>query len=243
MFESIKNRFHFAISWKKVLILFFFIGGFSAYFLLGGDQYLNFETLKANRDRLLAYTHNHYGSILIGAMAVYTVSTALSLPVATILSLTIGFLFGLWVGMAVILISATLGATLVFLATRYVFAEAVSRRMGPRAQRLISEFHQNDFNYLLFLRLVPLFPFWLINLATAFTPIKVQTYVVATAIGIIPGAFVFTNLGLSLGRIDSPDQLLSLKTFSALILLGLFALIPIFVKKLRLIKKLERGIW
>ncbi|MBM4348564.1 MAG: TVP38/TMEM64 family protein [Deltaproteobacteria bacterium] len=226
-----------SISWKKILILLIFVGGFSAFFFLGGDQHLNFSALKANRDRLMAYTLNHYSSILFGAMAVYTASTALSLPVATILSLTIGFLFGLWVGTAIILFSATLGATLAFLAARYVFAEVVSRRMGTTAKKLMSEFHRNDFNYLLFLRLVPLFPFWLINLATAFTPIKAQTYVLATAIGIIPGAFVFANLGQSLGRIESPDQLLSFKTLSALILLGIFALIPIFVKKFRSIKK------
>jgi len=232
------------MSWKKVFILLVFVGGFIA-FSLGGDQYINFSTLKANRDSLLAYSLNHYGAILMTAMAVYTASTALSLPVATILSLTIGFLFGLWVGTAIILLSATLGATLVFLAARYVFAGAISRRMGTMANKFVSEFNRNDFNYLLFLRLVPLFPFWLINLATAFTPIKVQTYVLATAIGIIPGAFVFTNLGQSLGRIDSPDQILSFQTISALILLGIFALIPIFVKKFRSINldddKLRKG--
>ncbi|MBS3905788.1 MAG: TVP38/TMEM64 family protein [Syntrophaceae bacterium] len=242
MTQDSKNRSKPPIPWKKVLILLVFIGGFSAFFLLGGDQYLNFSTLKANRDWLLAYTLNHYWSILIGAMGVYSASTALSLPVATILSLTIGFLFGLWVGTSIILFSATLGATLAFLAARYVFAESASRRMGTMAKKLISEFHRNDFNYLLFLRLVPLFPFWLINLATAFTPIKVQTYVAATAIGMIPGAFVFTNLGQSLGRIDSPDQLLSFKTISALILLGFFALIPIFVKKFQSIKKEKGGL-
>jgi uncharacterized membrane protein YdjX (TVP38/TMEM64 family) len=241
MSQILQDRFHFGISWKKALIVLFFIGGFIAFYL-GGDQYINLSELKANRDSLLAYTINHYGAIVIAAMVVYTVSTALSLPVATILSLTIGFLFGLWVGTAIILASATLGATLVFLAARYVFAEAVSNRLGTTARKLISEFHQNDFNYLLFLRLVPLFPFWLINLATAFTPIKVRTYVLATAIGIIPGAFVFTNLGQSLGRIDSADQLLSFKTVSALILLGLFALIPVLVKKIRSIKALEGGL-
>jgi uncharacterized membrane protein YdjX (TVP38/TMEM64 family) len=241
MAQDPQNRSKSSISWKKALILLVFVGGFFAFFLLGGDQYLNFSTLKANRDRLMAYTLNHYWSILIGAMAVYSASTALSLPVATILSLTIGFLFGLKVGTAIIFFSATMGATLAFLAARYVLADVVSRRMGMMAKKLIAEFHRNDFNYLLFLRLVPLFPFWLINLATAFTPIKVKTYVLATALGIIPGAFVFTNLGQSLGRIDSPDQLLSSKTISALMLLGIFALIPVFVKKFRSIKK-EGGI-
>ncbi len=226
-----------AIPWKKVLILIIFGGGLVAFFLLDGNQYVNFKTLKENRDRLLFYTQNHYWEFLLGAMMVYTASTALSLPVATVLSLTIGFLFGLWVGTAIILFSATLGATLVFLATRYVLAETVSRRMGTTIKRLLSEFHRNDFNYLLFLRLVPLFPFWLINIATAFTPIKVQTYVLATLIGIIPGAFVFTNLGQSLGHIESTDQLLTFRTMSALMLLGIFALVPILVKKLRHHKK------
>lgn len=240
MIKDIPKPSPFPIPWKKGLIIILFVGGFITFYL-GGDQYINFSTLKANRDRLLTYSLDSYGTILILAMAVYTTATALSLPVATILSLTIGFLFGLWVGTAVILISATLGATLVFLATRYVFAGAISSRLGPTARKLISEFHQNDFNYLLFLRLVPLFPFWLINVATAFTPIKVRTYVVATAIGIIPGAFVFTNLGQSLGRIDSTDHLLSFKTISAFILLALFALLPVIMKKVRFVKKWEGG--
>ncbi|MCX8118488.1 MAG: TVP38/TMEM64 family protein [Desulfobacterota bacterium] len=212
-----------------------------AFFLLGGDRYLNFSTIKANRDRLLFYTQHHYWPLLLGALTLYTVSTALSLPVATPLSLAIGFLFGLWVGVAIILVSATLGATLVFLAARYVLADFVQRRMGRRLQRMVSEFHQNDFHYLLFMRLVPLFPFWLVNLATAFTPIKIQTYVLATAIGILPGAFVFTNLGRSLGQIDSPDQLLSFKTLSAFLLLGLFALFPVLVKRYRPLKAMKNG--
>lgn len=237
MVQNSENRGKRNIPWKKALILLIFIGGFAAFFISGGDQYFNFSTLKANRDKLLFYTHNHYWQIFIGAMVFYTISTALSLPVATMLSLTIGFLFGLWVGTAIILFSATLGATLVFLAARYVLAEAVSRRMGTRIKRLMSEFQRNDFNYLLFLRLVPLFPFWLINLALAFTPIKVYTYVLATLIGIIPGALVFANLGQSLGHIESTDQLLSFRTMSAFMLLGIFALVPIVVKKYRSPKK------
>jgi len=237
MVQDSENRLKSTIPWKKVLILLIFIGGFTAFFISGGDQYFNFSTLKANRDRLLFYFHNHYWQLFMGAMVFYTISTALSLPVATVLSLTIGFLFGLWVGTAIILFSATLGATLVFLAARYVLAEAVSRRMGTRIKRLMSEFQRNDFNYLLFLRLVPLFPFWLINLALAFTPIKVHTYVLATLIGIIPGALVFANLGQSLGQIESTDQLLSFRTMSAFMLLGIFALVPIVVKKYRSPKK------
>lgn len=221
------------ISWKKIFVLLVFAGGVTLFFALGGNHYLSFETLRANRDALLIYTEQHYWRMLIGAMVTYTAATALSLPVASGLSLIVGFLFGRWVGMAVILFSATLGATLVFLGARYVFAEAAQRRMGGIAQKMIAGFHENDFNYLLFLRLVPGFPFWLVNLVPAFTPIKVRIYVLATAIGITPGCFVFTNLGQSLGHIESPENLFSLETISALVLLGIFALLPIFIKKYR----------
>jgi len=218
---------------NKIIIISIFIGGFLAFFTLEGDQYLDFQFIKANREKLLIFTKDHYLISLLVSILIYTISTALSLPVASILSLIIGFLFGLWVGLAIILFSATLGATLVFLATRYVVAEVVYRRFGERTQRILSEFKKNDFNYLLFLRLVPLFPFWLINLTMAFTPIKVHTYILATFIGIIPGVFVFTNLGQILGQIDSPNQLLSSKTLFAFSLLGLFALVPIVVKKIK----------
>ncbi len=217
----------------KILILLIFAGGFAAFFAFGGNRYLNFHTLKANRDLFLMHTRNHYWMTLFLVVLIYSVSTALSIPVATILSLATGFLFGKWIGMIIITFSATLGATLIFLAARYVFAEAARRRMGPAAKKIISGFHKNDFNYLLFLRLVPLFPFWLVNLASAFTPIKVRTYVLATAAGMVPATFVFANLGESLGRIDSPDQLLSSQTVGALVLLGIFALFPILIKRSR----------
>ena len=221
------------MSLKKAIILVVFIFGFVAFFVLRGDRYLTLDTIKANRDFLLNYTHHHFEAMLFGALILYTVSTALSLPVATVLSLAVGFLFGRWVGTAVIVFSATLGATFAFLAARYIFSEAVQRRMGPHGRKIIEGFHKNDFNYLLFLRLVPLFPFWLVNLVPAFTPIKVRTYVAATATGIIPGSFVFANLGQSLASIDSLKHLLSFETLGAFLLLGLFALVPIILKKAR----------
>lgn len=217
----------------KILIFLIFAGGFAAFFALGGNRYLNFHTLKANRDLFLMVTKSNYWMMLLLVVLIYTISTALSIPAATILSLATGFLFGRWIGMIIITFSATLGATLILLAARYVFAEAAQRRMGPAAKKIISGFHKNDFNYLLFLRLVPLFPFWLVNLASAFTPIKIRTYVLATAMGIVPATFVFANLGESLGRIDSPNQILSSQTIGALVLLGILALVPILIKRSR----------
>ncbi len=221
-------------TWLKLTVAALFIGALVAFFSLGGEQYLSLEAIKNNRDNLLAYTENHYLVAILLAILIYTASTAFSIPGATLLSLTVGFLFGRWVGTVVILLAATLGATLVFLAARYLFAETARQKLNSGlAARLINGFNDNAFNYLLFLRLVPLFPFWLVNLAPAFTPIKVRTYVIGTAIGILPGCFVFANLGQSLGRIDSLNQLVSTETLFAFALLGLFALLPVLIKKYR----------
>jgi uncharacterized membrane protein YdjX (TVP38/TMEM64 family) len=228
-------------NWLKPLIFFIFAGGLIAFFALGGDQYLTLETVKSHRDDMLTYVQQHRLLMITGAIIVYTVSTALSIPGALILSLTVGFLFGRWIGTAIIVISATFGATLVFLAARYLFADAAQRRVGNVARKIITGFHANAFNYLLFLRLVPVFPFWLVNLVPAFTPIHLRTYFAATAIGIIPGSFVFANLGQSLGRIDSADQILSPQILMAFVLLGLFALIPVAVKKYKLTKSLKKS--
>ncbi len=221
-------------TWIKVAIAALFIGTLLAFFSLGGEQHLSLESINNNRDNLLAYTENNYVfSIFLGVL-IYTASTAFSIPGATLLSLTVGFLFGRWVGSAMILVAATLGATLVFLAARYLFADAARQKLNSgMAAKLINGFGDNAFNYLLFLRLVPLFPFWLVNLAPAFTSIKLRTYVTGTAIGILPGCFVFANLGQSLAGIDSLDQLVSADTLLAFALLGLFALLPVIVKKFR----------
>jgi len=224
---------HPSIPWMKLFVLLILLGSLVSFFTLGGNQYINFSILKSNRNLLLTYTANHYWKMVALTVALYTVSTTLSLPIATILSLTTGFLFGRWVGTVIILFSATMGATLVFLAARYIFGEAAQRCMGLPAKKIMEGFRKNAFYYLLSLRLVPLFPFWLVNVTPAFTPIKVHTYILATAVGIVPATFIFSNLGESLGHIDSPDQLLSIKTMIALVLLGLFALAPVIIKKQR----------
>ncbi|MFH0872512.1 MAG: VTT domain-containing protein [bacterium] len=229
--EPPKDRPPSSIPWRKLLLLLLFGSGLVAFFALGGNQFFSFAALKAHRIKLHDYAQHHYWISLSGAVALYTGSVALSLPIAAVLSLAVGFLFGRWVGTAIIVLSATLGATLVFLAARYLFAEAVQRRMGLLGQKMMAGFQENDFHYLLFLRLVPLFPFWLVNLAPAFTPIRARTYAAATAIGTLPASFIFAHLGQSLGEISSPGQLLSAKTTSALLLLGLLALLPVLAKR------------
>jgi uncharacterized membrane protein YdjX (TVP38/TMEM64 family) len=219
--------------WLKLVIVAVLLGGLIAFFAFGGQRYVNLETLKANRDQLLQFTSQHYVAMLAIAFATYAASTALSLPIGLVLSLTCGFLFGRWVGTAVIVTGATLGAALVFLAARYLFADAARARMGPLAEKINQGFTKDAFNYLLFLRLVPLFPFWLVNLAPAFSSVPLRTYVLGTLLGIIPGSFVFANLGQSLANIGSTKDLVSLEIIGAFVLLGLFALVPVLLKKLR----------
>lgn len=220
-------------SWGKLAVVALFVGAIAAFFALGGQHYLSLETVKANRDALLSFAGRHFAAALAIAFVVYAGAVALSLPGGLVLSLAMGFIFGRWIGTVLVVVAATVGATLVFLAARYLFADAARRRLGALGERLNAGFTENAFSYLLFLRLVPAFPFFLVNLAPAFTAISVRTYVLATLIGIIPGTFVYVNLGQTLGRIDSLQGLVSGQTLLAFGLLGLFALLPVAWKRLK----------
>ncbi len=217
----------------KLTLVALFVGVVVAFFALGGHRYLSLDAIKANRDALLAFTQAHFAASLAIVFVVYVAATAFSLPGGLVLSLTVGFLFGRWIGTALVVVAATIGATLVFTAARYVFADAARRRLGAFGERINAGFTENAFSYLLFLRLVPLFPFFLVNLAPAFTSIPLATYALATFVGVIPGTFVFVNLGQTLGRIESLQGLVSAETLGAFALLGVFALVPVAIRRLR----------
>lgn len=220
-------------SYRKIAVGAAFAVLIVAFFALNGQRYLSLDAVKAHRDALLAFTQQHYVAALAIAFVTYVAATALSLPGGLVLSLTMGFIFGRWTGTILVVFAATIGATLVFLAARYLFADAARRRMGELGEKISNGFTENALNYLLFLRLVPLFPFFLVNLAPAFTTIRLGTFVLGTFIGIIPATFVYVNLGETLGRIDSLSGLVSVETLGAFVLLGLLALVPVFVKKWR----------
>jgi len=219
--------------WLKIALAAIFVGAIVAFFALGGQHYLTLDSIKANRDALLRFTESHFAAAVAIGFLVYVGATAFSLPGGLILSLTMGFIFGKWVGTLIVVCAATIGATILFLAARYIFADALRKRLGALGEKINAGFTENAFSYMLFLRLVPAFPFFLVNLAPAFTSIPLRTFVLATFIGIIPGTFVFVNLGETLGRIESLSGLVSWETFGAFALLGVFALIPILVKKIK----------
>ncbi|MFZ5874769.1 MAG: TVP38/TMEM64 family protein [Nitrospirota bacterium] len=190
-------------------------------------RYLTLASLKANKDLLRAYTDSHYAASVIIFIVAYCVQTALSLPGAVIFTLTGGFLFGTALGTLYVNVGATSGAVLAFLVARYLFRDAVERRFGARLETIHRGFGRNAFNYLLTLRLIPLFPFFLVNLASGLTRIPLPTYATATAIGIIPASIVYANAGSQLGKIDSLKDVASPEVVSAFVLLGLLALVPV----------------
>ena len=217
----------------KGLLLALFVAALAAFFAVGGPRHVSLDALKANRDALLQFRDAHRAATIAIAFATYAGAVALSLPGGLVFSLACGLLFGRVLGTAVAVAAATLGATLVFCAARYLFADAARRRLGSRGARINAGFTRHAFSYLLFLRVVPLFPFFLVNLAPAFTSVPLSTYVVATLIGIVPGTFVYVNLGQALGRIDSLAGAVSVDTLGALALLGLLALVPVVVRARR----------
>jgi uncharacterized membrane protein YdjX (TVP38/TMEM64 family) len=207
-----------------------FIAALVTFFALGGPDYLSLDAIKQQRDALLAFTQTHYAEALLIAFLAYVTATSFSIPSGTLFALLLGFLFGRWVATATIVIGGTLGASLLFLTARYLFAEPIRRRLGPMAKRIEGGFTRNAFYWMLFLRLTPMVPYFLVNLIPTVTGIRLRTYALATMIGIIPVTFVFTNLGQTLGRIDSTRDLLSPEVLTSLALLGVLALIPVALR-------------
>jgi len=217
---------------KKVILLITAVlaVGLFVWFDLG--RFLTLESLKANRQALLDIYATHRLAMVAGFMAIYIIQTALSLPGAAILSLAAGAIFGSIMGTVYAVISASIGATLAFLVTRYLLRDLVLERFGNRLEGMNKELEQRGLNYLLFLRLVPVFPFFLINMAAGLTRLPLRTFMLGTLLGIIPGGFVFVNAGASLATITSISGIASPRVLGSFALLGLFALLPVFYNKL-----------
>ena len=215
----------------KLIVGLLFAAAIGAFLYFDLKQYLSLDSLKANRDALLAFTNSHYASAVGLFILAYIVQTAFSLPGGAIMTLAGGFLFGSLVGTLYVNLGATIGATLAFLVARYLLRDWVEGKFGHRLGPIQEGFAKNAFSYLMTLRLIPLFPFFLVNLLSGLTRVKVSTYVLATAIGIIPGSFVFAFAGRQLGSINSLSEIASPNVLLAFTLLGLLALVPILYKK------------
>lgn len=217
---------------KKISLLLVAILAVALFFWFDLGRFLTLDALKANRQALLDYYAAHTLAMVVGFMAIYIIQTALSLPGAAILSLAAGAIFGSILGTVYAVIAASIGATLAFLVTRYLLRDMILARFGSKLEGMNRELEQRGFNYLLFLRLVPIFPFFLINLAAGLTRLPLRTFVSGTLLGIIPGGFVFVNAGASLATITSLSSIASPRVLGSFALLGLFALLPVFYNKL-----------
>jgi uncharacterized membrane protein YdjX (TVP38/TMEM64 family) len=215
----------------KVVIAAIVVGVIAAFFYFDLSRYLSLEALKQHRDQLVLFTETHYAASIVLFILAYVVVAGLALPGAVILTLAGGFLFGSVVGTLFVNLGATTGAVLAFLASRYLLHDVVEQKFGTWLGPFQEGFAKNAFSYLLTLRLIPLFPFFVVNLVSGLTRVNVGTYAAATAIGIIPGSFVYAYAGRQLGSINTLKEIASPNVIGAFVLLGLFALIPIVYKK------------
>jgi uncharacterized membrane protein YdjX (TVP38/TMEM64 family) len=222
---------------------------------MGWHRQLSLENLERHHAVIHDFVDRNTATALAAYLALYIAVVALSLPGAVFLTLAGGMLFGVLAGGLAAALGATIGAICIFLVAKSAFGERLIRRAGPRAEKLAEGFRADAFNYLLFLRLVPLFPFWLVNLVPALAGVRLKTFAAATAIGILPAAFVFAFLGASLenilageladfraclaaGHADcrlefNPHAGATAELLAAFALLGILALVPVLAKRMR----------
>jgi uncharacterized membrane protein YdjX (TVP38/TMEM64 family) len=216
---------------KRIMILVLITGAIAVFYFLDLQQFLTLSSLKENRQSLLLAYQSHTAAFTLGFILIYIVQTALSLPGAAILTLAGGAIFGVAMGTLWVNIGASTGALLAFLLARTLLRDWVMKRFGEKMKAFDRGLSKNGLSYLLFLRLVPLFPFFLVNLACGVTGLSIRTYLAGTVIGILPGSFVYANAGASLASIENISQVSSPRVLTSLALLGIFALVPVIYRK------------
>lgn len=223
----------------RLLPLAVLVLGLVLFLALDLEEYIAFETLQEHRSWLVTQVGRH--SVLTAVVFVlgYATVVAFSIPGAAVLTISAGFLFGTVLAAVLAVVGATLGAVAVFLAARTAFGDCLRARAGAALTRMRDGFQENAFHYLLVLRLVPLFPFWLVNLVPAFLGVPLRTYVLATFFGIIPGTVIFASVGDGLGAIldegEKPNLLVIFEPeiLLPLIALAVFALLPVIYKRVK----------
>ncbi len=247
--------------WAPLVIL---LSGIAAVYASGLHEYLSLTAIADNRDALMAFVADNAVLAAASYMAIYIAAVAFSLPGAALLTILGGFLFGWFLGGVFTVVAATAGAVAIFLAAKTSLGDTLASRAGPWMEKLSGGFREDAFNYMLFLRLVPVFPFWLVNIAPAIAGVGLGTYALTTLIGIVPGTFAFSTLGSGLDSIITQQKaayqtciaengaancefaldagaLVTPQLLAAFAALGVVALIPVVVKKLRARKNASRG--
>lgn len=226
-------------SWQRIVPLLVLAAGLIAFFAFGLDDFLTFETLRENRAWLLQQVAESALLAALVYMGIYILVVAFSLPGGAVMTITGGFLFGQWLGTAYVLVAATIGATILFIAAKTALGDLLRAKAGPFLKKMEAGFQEDALSYLLVLRLIPIFPFFIVNLVPAFLGVTLRVFAIATFIGIIPGSFVYATVGAGLGSIfDSGEEfsagsILTPEIVTALIGLAVLAMLPVAYKKFR----------
>ena len=220
----------------KVLLIVALVGVIAAFFAFDLQQYATLDYIKQQQHTLLAYYQNNTFKVLAVFGLVYVLVTAASLPAATVLTLLGGALFGLPVGLIMVSFSSAIGATLAFLMARFLVRDYVQKKYSKQLSNINAGFEREGAFYLFALRLVPAFPFFMINVLMALMPIKTWTFYWVSQLGMLAGTAVYVYAGTQLAQIESLSDIASLPLLIAFTLLGLF---PLIAKKL--VKFMRKG--
>ncbi|MEO0543155.1 MAG: TVP38/TMEM64 family protein [Pseudomonadota bacterium] len=230
-------------AWQRFLPLAIVVGGLGFAYAMGWHRFFTLEFLAQSRDAMTAYVADNYILSIVGFTVLYAVAVAFSFPAASILTIFAGFLFGWFVGGISVAIGATVGATAIFLVARSAFGDFLTEKVGGRVKSLADGFEKEAFSYLLILRLAPVFPFFVMNIAPALFNVPIRTYVIATLVGILPGTFAYTFLGQGVGSVleaaeaagttPSVGDLVTTEITLAFAALAAVATIPMIIKRLR----------
>ncbi len=224
---------------RRILPIAVLIAGFVVFFALDLNRFVSLEALKENRETLRMLVSDNGIVAILAFVAIYAAVIAFSLPGGAIMTLTGGFLFGAIGGGLIVVVGATVGATALFLIARTALGDVLRAKAGPFVSKMEGGFRENALSYLLVLRLIPLFPFWLVNLVPAFLGVSTTTYIVGTFVGIIPGTFVYASVGNGLGALidagQDPDLgiIFRPEILGPLIGLAVLALLPVIYKKIQ----------
>lgn len=213
----------------RVAVLLLIIAAIALFVLLDGQQYLTLSNLKAQRQELVALGQEHPLLVMGTFFLAYVAVAALSLPGAAIMTLGAGAIFGFWPGLLIASFASTIGATLAFLSSRYVLRGWVKQRFGARLAGIDKGIEREGSFYLLSLRLIPLFPFFLVNIAMGLTALRVLPFYLVSQVGMLPGTALYVNAGVQLAGIREIGDVVSPELLGSLVLLGLFPLIARFM--------------
>jgi len=216
-------------SWTRWGLAFGLVLAVVGFYGFGLHRSLTWDFVRSHLDDWQAIARENLLLAVAAYFALYVAVTALSLPIATVLSLIGGALFGRWLGTGVVSLAATIGATLAFLSSRYVLRDWVQRNFGDRLEAINEGVEKDGAYYLFMLRLVPAVPFFLLNLGMGLTPMATPTFAVVSWFGMLLGTFLYVNVGTELALLDSPAEVLSWKIIVSLSLLGA---VPLVLRKL-----------